>query len=207
MYTPDHYKMTDSDEILDFIKKNSFAILVSQNEGKLIATHIPILIKEDEGEKGFLYGHVAKANRQLENPDKEVLAIFPGPHKYISSSWYESNQSVPTWNYLSVHVYGRLIVLPDVEDRINAVKSVVEYFEDEGSNYSVDDLKTNYFEAMLRGIVAFKIEITEIEGKKKISQNHPAERQQRVIDSLEKIGDEDSTAIVEKMKQNLKKND
>ena len=207
MYTPKHYKMTDKDEIVDFINSNSFAILISNNGGKINATHLPVLLKEDEGEMGFLYAHVAKANRQIENIDEEVLVIFPGPHKYISSSWYESNQTVPTWNYLSVHIYGKIKILPEVEDKISIIRSVVKYFEEEDSGYSVDDLKPSYFEAMLRGITAFKIEITDIEAKKKISQNHPAERQQRVIEHLEKIGDEDSISIVEKMKKNIKKND
>lgn len=200
--------MPDKDEIFDFINKNSFAILVSQNEGKIIATHLPVLLKEDEGDRGFLYGHVAKANRQWENIGQEVLVIFHGAHKYISSSWYETNQAVPTWNYLSVHVYGKIKILQDTEDKIKIIKSVVKYFEDEDSKYSVDDLNTGYFEGLLKGIVAFKIEITDIEGKKKISQNHSENRQQLVIERLEKIGDEDSSEIVEKMKNNLaKKND
>ncbi|MDQ3193777.1 MAG: FMN-binding negative transcriptional regulator, partial [Bacteroidota bacterium] len=123
--------MSDKDEIFDFINKNSFAILVSENEGKINATHLPVLLKKDEGEKGFLYAHVAKANRQWENIDDEVLVIFPGEHKYISSSWYETNQTVPTWNYLSVHVYGRIKILHDIEDKISIIKSVVKYFEDD----------------------------------------------------------------------------
>ena len=90
MYTPKHFKMSDDNEIFEFIHKNSFAILVSQNDGKMKATHIPILLKESEGECGFLYGHMAKVNDQLKNISEEVLVIFPGAHKYISSSWYES---------------------------------------------------------------------------------------------------------------------
>lgn len=204
MYTPKHYKIDDKKEIFDFIDAYSFGILISANNGKLTATHIPFLLKRDEEESGFLYGHIAKANQQWKDLSEDVLVIFPGPHKYISSSWYETDQSVPTWNYLSVHVYGKIKILEDRDDREKIVREAVKYFEDDNSNYKVDNLKSDYFEAMLRGIVAFKIEITNIEGKQKLSQNHSEDRQQRVINKLEKLDDEDSKEIVRRMKNNLK---
>lgn len=195
--------MDDENEIYDFILNNSFAILVSNNEDKLNATHIPLILKKDEGEKGFLYGHVAKANYQMNNISENVLVIFPGAHKYISSSWYESDQTVPTWSYLSVHVNGKIQILEDRESKINILKESVEFFEEKDSSYKIEDLKENYFEGLLKGIIAFKIEIREIEGKKKISQNHPEERQKLVIEQLEKNSDTDSMTIVSKMKEML----
>ena len=195
--------MDDENEIYDFILNNSFAILVSNNEDKLNATHIPLILKKDEGEKGFLYGHVAKANYQMNYISEDVLVIFPGAHKYISSSWYESDQTVPTWSYLSVHVNGKIQILEDRESKINILKESVEFFEEKDSSYKIEDLKENYFEGLLKGIIAFKIEIREIEGKKKISQNHPEERQKLVIEQLEKNSDTDSMTIVSKMKEML----
>ncbi|MEO8446970.1 MAG: FMN-binding negative transcriptional regulator, partial [bacterium] len=152
MYTPEHYKIKDHKEIVEFINKNSFAILITNNKGKINATHLPLLLRSGEGEQGCLYGHVAKANDQWKHPDEEVLVIFSGAHKYISSSWYESNQSVPTWNYLSVHVYGKIKILEDRESKLGIIKDVVKYFEVENSLYKVDDLKPAYFEGLIRGI-------------------------------------------------------
>ncbi|MEO8209315.1 MAG: FMN-binding negative transcriptional regulator [bacterium] len=204
MYTPKHFKINDKIEIFNFIHEHSFAILVSNNTGKLNASHIPVLLKSEEGTNGFLYGHVARANEQLRNIDEEVLVIFPGAHKYISPTWYETNQTVPTWNYLSVHVYGKIKILEEKDDKIKIIKDVVEYFEGKDSSYNVDVLKPDYFEGLLRGIVAFKIEITELQGKQKISQNHPEERQRRVINELDKLNGEDSKEIAVRMKNNLK---
>ncbi|MBK8551108.1 MAG: FMN-binding negative transcriptional regulator [Ignavibacteria bacterium] len=203
MYTPKHFEMTDRDEIFDFIRNNSFAILISTNSGKLNATHLPVLLKSDEGENGYLYAHVAKANHQMKDISEEVLVIFPGAHKYISPAWYETNQTVPTWNYISVHVYGIIKILEDRESKMEIIKDVVKYFEGDESKYKVEDLKESYFEGQLRGITAFKIEITKIEGKKKISQNHPEERQQRVIEKLLSFDDENSNDIAEHMRKNF----
>ena len=199
--------MNDNDEIFDFIHHNSFGILISNNQGKIIATHIPMLLKNNEGDNGFLYGHIAKANQQLNEISGEVLVIFPGAHKYISPTWYETNQTVPTWSYLSVHVYGKLEILEDRKSKIEIIKDVVKYFEGNESGYKVEDLKGNYFEGLIKGITAFKIEITEMQGKKKISQNHPEERQKRVISELEKLDDEYSKEIVLRMKSSLKVKD
>ncbi len=199
--------MNDKDEIFEFINNNSFGILISVNEGKLNATHIPFLLKRDEGENGTLYGHVSKANRQMKDISGEVMVIFPGAHKYISPSWYETNQAVPTWSYLTVHVYGKIEILEDRESKMEIVKEAVRYFEGIESSYKIEDLKENYFEGQIKGITAFRIIITEIQGKKKISQNHSEERQQRVISELEKFSDEDSKKIVSEMKSNLKLKD
>lgn len=197
--------MDDENEIYDFIRQNSFAILVSSDKDKLNATHIPLLLRQNESDKGVLYGHTAKANYQMNDISENVLAIFPGAHKYISSSWYESDQSVPTWSYLSVHVYGRIKILEDRESKIRIVKETVEYFEGKDSTYKLENLEEKYFGNLLNGITAFKIEISEIEGKKKISQNHSEERQNLVINQLENMQDTDSKLIADKMKELLQK--
>lgn len=200
MYTPKHFEMKDIGEIHDFIDKNSFGILVSRNDGRLTGSHIPMLLKKDEGQNGFLYGHIARANHQRINAEEDVLVIFPCAHKYISSSWYETNQSVPTWNYLSVHIYGKIKFTESREEKEKIVRDVVEYFEEENSSYNVDDLKPEYFEGLLKGITAFKIEIVSFEGKKKLSQNHGEERRQRIISKLDSMDDDDSKEISRRMK-------
>ena len=196
--------MDDYNEICEFIDKNSFALLVSTNEGKLNSTHIPVLLKKDAGRYGTLYCHIAKANQQWKDIDEEVLVVFSGPHHYISSSWYETDQSVPTWNYLAVHAYGNLSIIENKEEKIRIIKELTEYFESKDSKYKISGLKQNYFDGLLNGIVAFKIEITKLEGKKKLSQNHSLERQKRVINELDKINDNDAGEISELMKKNLK---
>lgn len=197
--------MDDENEIFDFIRQNSFAILVSSNKNILNATHIPLLLRQNESDKGVLYGHTAKANYQMNDISENVLVIFPGAHKYISSSWYETDQSVPTWSYLSVHINGRIKIIEDKESKIRILKETVEYFEGKESSYKMENLKEKYFENLLNGVTAFKIEISEIEGKKKISQNHSEERQNLVINQLENMQDTDSKLIADKMKELLQK--
>lgn len=196
--------MNDRDEIIDFIHHNSFAILISENEGILNATHVPVLFKSDVGGNGFLYGHISRANLQWKNIDEEVLVVFPGAHKYISPTWYETNQSVPTWSYMSVHARGKIKIFEDRESKIEIVKESVKYFEGKESKYNIEDIDEKYFEGLIKGITAFKIEITQLDGKIKISQNHSEERQKRVINKLEEIEDGDSKIIAEQMKKNLK---
>ncbi|MFZ1321555.1 MAG: FMN-binding negative transcriptional regulator [Ignavibacteria bacterium] len=203
MYIPKHNRMKNEDEIFDFIKSNNFGILVSLNDSKITVTHIPFLLKRGEGKYGELYCHIAKANPQHQNISGEILVIFPGAHKYISSGWYESDQAVPTWNYLSVHVYGELQIINERDDKFEIIKDLEDHFEPDIKKYSLDDLKPEYLENLLKGIVAFKIVITSVEGKEKLSQNHSMQRQKIVIDKLYEIADTDSIIIADKMKNIL----
>src|SRR5687767_5413897 len=109
MYTPAHFAETDLSRLHDAIEAYSFATLVSEHEGELTASHLPLLLNRTAGDQGTLVGHMAKANRQWEQAaGQEVLAIFSGPHAYISPAWYAEERVVPTWNYVAVHAYGRL---------------------------------------------------------------------------------------------------
>ena len=109
MYIPNLYKNENQAEIEQFLHENGFAILVNQTNGKLWATHIPLILGTNSNGKQILIGHISKLNPQAEsfNQNDEVLAIFSGSHSYISSSWYD-HENVPTWNYLAVHVYGKV---------------------------------------------------------------------------------------------------
>src|SRR4051812_6154218 len=113
MYNPHAFRVEDRKSLLDFIRSNSFGILVSRKINGLMATHIPLLVEEmsDGGLK--LIGHMAKANGQWQSDESEVLVIFSGPHTYISPSWYDEPNSVPTWNYVAVHAEGKLKLLDD----------------------------------------------------------------------------------------------
>ena len=128
MYIPEHYRNENQEDIKNFIHQNGFGILINQTNGKLLATHIPLLLEEKDG-KQFLVGHVSKENPQAKSfkTNDEILAIFSGAHTYISSSWYD-HENVPTWNYLAVHIYGK-VKLHSLEESIESLKRLVDKYE------------------------------------------------------------------------------
>jgi len=201
MYIPELYKNENQEEIQNFIHQNGFAILVNQTNGKLWATHIPLLLEEKNG-KQMLVGHISKENPQAESfkTNDEVLAIFHGAHSYISSSWYD-HENVPTWNYLAVHVYGKL-QLHTLDESVEALKRLVNKYEAKSENpIRIEDLsKKTMLQA--RGIVSFEIEIKTIEAKKKLSQNRDDKNYKNIITELEKTNDNQAIAIAAEMKKN-----
>jgi transcriptional regulator len=200
MYIPDIYKNNNPEEVKDFLQKNSFGILINQTNGKLLATHIPIELDTDKNGKDILYGHIAIENPQgkgLTN-DSQILAVFSGPHTYISSSWYD-HENVPTWNYIAVHVYGKIKVL-DYEDSIKSLKKLVDKYEANSENpVRIEDLSEKTMR-QARGIIAFEIEINEIHAVKKLSQNRDEKNYQNIIIELEKKEDYNSKLIANRMK-------
>lgn len=203
MYIPELYKNENQEDIQNFIHQHGFGILVNQTNGKLWATHIPLLLEEKNG-KQFLVGHVSKENPQADsfkNNDK-VLAVFSGAHSYISSSWYD-HENVPTWNYLAVHVYGEVII-HSLDETIEALKRLVNKYEATSEKpIRIEDLsKKTMLQA--RGIVSFEIEITSIEAKKKLSQNRDDKNYQTIISKLENSNDFQAIAIANEMKKNRK---
>lgn len=201
MYIPELYKNENQEDIQNFIHQNGFGILVNQTNGKLWATHIPLLLEEKNG-KQILVGHVSKENPQAESfkSNDEVLAIFSGAHTYISSSWYD-HENVPTWNYLAVHVYGK-VQLHSLEESIEALKKLVDKYEAKSEKpVRVEDLsKKTMLQA--RGIVSFEIEITAIEAKKKLSQNRDDKNYRNIISKLENSNDFLAIEVAKEMKKN-----
>lgn len=200
MYIPSHFKIQDEEIPYAIISKHGFATLFSQHNGVPFATHLPLMLDKD---KKCLYGHFARPNPQWEDIESQnVLAIFHGPHCYISPSWYETNKAVPTWNYVSVHVYGQVEFIAS-EELMNALHELVLKYEEPISPYSLEHVDSNYIDGMMKGIVGFKINIDKIESKAKLSQNHPIERQELVIQRLEQSASEDDRKIASLMKENL----
>ncbi|MDR6968873.1 transcriptional regulator [Flavobacterium arsenatis] len=201
MHIPEDYKNHNLEEIKDFIQKNSFGILVNQSEGKLTATHIPLELDKNEDGKDVLFGHISKENPQwkgFESSDK-VLAIFSGPHSYISSSWYDF-EGVPTWNYIAVHVYGTVKII-EGEALLSSLKKLVDKYEANSENpVRIENLSKKTM-MMTRGIVAFEIEIEEIQAKHKLSQNRDQKNYDTIIVELEKTGNNEAKAIAEEMKK------
>lgn len=200
MYIPKYFQMKNEHEMFRFMVHHSFATLVSQSSSGLGASHLPLTVKADDR---VLYGHFAKANSQWQGLDGQgVLVIFHGPHSYISSSWYETKDAVPTWNYTAVHVKGTLQLLQDEALIDDCLRELIHKYEAPNSSYRYEEVDSKYIASLKKGIVAFKIDIESIEGKAKLSQNHSDERRQRVIEQLKNTNDPESLAIAKLMGQN-----
>jgi transcriptional regulator len=201
MYIPDRYKNKNIDAIKDFLSANAFGILIHQGNQKLQGTHIPMLLDKDKNGKDILVGHMSKANPQWQyfKDNDEILAIFIGPHCYISSSWYQK-ESVPTWNYIAIHVYGKIKIV-EGGSLINDMRMLVDKYEKNSKNpVSVDRLSPKS-RKMLNGVVGFHIEITDIQAAYKLSQNKDETDHKNIIKELEQLEDCQSKAIAEEMKK------
>ncbi|OAI39374.1 transcriptional regulator [Planctomycetaceae bacterium SCGC AG-212-D15] len=185
MYIPTAFAETDPAKLHDFIAAHSFALLVSHLHGELFATHLPLLLDRDAGPAGVLHGHMARANPQWQELEgQNVLAVFSGPHAYVSPTWYEAEEVVPTWNYVAVHAYGTVHLVQEEEPlRQLLVKTVATYEQSMPRPWSIapDDA---FLARMARGVVGFRIEISRLEGKWKLNQNHPEERRRKVAKVL-----------------------
>ncbi|GGF09038.1 FMN-binding negative transcriptional regulator [Flavobacterium limi] len=199
MYTPHIYKNENPEEIRTFLKENSFGILINQTNGKLCATHIPIELDINTDGKEILQGHISKLNPQAEGfaENDHVLAVFTGSHAYISSSWYD-HENVPTWNYIAVHVYGRIKIV-DEATSIQQLKKLVDKYETGSENpVRVENLSAKTMRES-RGIFGFEIEIDEIQATKKLSQSRDDYNFKNIISELEKTENPQAIAVAREM--------
>lgn len=207
MYIPEHFRVRHHEDAIVFMRANPFAILISSTGSGPFATHLPLSIHSQESENGresriVLRGHVAKANphwRYLEQ-EPQCLAIFQGPHAYISPANYAARESVPTWNYAAVHVYGDARLFSSEAELHSMLDELMETFEP-AYRAQWEELNPQYRQNMLRQIVGFEIAPTKIEGKFKLSQNRIKQDQANVIASLEKSPDCVISGVAEMMKQ------
>jgi transcriptional regulator len=207
MYIPEHFRLRHDNDALDFMRANPFAILISTTESGPYATHLPLFVVSEVGDNGseaklVLRGHVAKANPHWhyleQNP--QCLTIFHGPHAYISPSNYGARESVPTWNYAAVHVYGNARLFSSMDDLHQMLHELIETFEPAYRD-QWESLSPKFRENMLRQIVGFEIATTKLEGKFKLSQNRTRQDQVNVIASLEKSNDSVVADVAEMMKE------
>jgi transcriptional regulator len=208
MYIPAHFAADDA-AVEDLLFKHGAADLITLTEDGLLATMLPFAYLPSVGEHGALYGHVARNNDQWRKPAQgESLAIIRGPDSYVSPSWYaakaEHGRVVPTWNYLTAHVYGRLIVHDDpawVEDVVRRLtaKHEAARLASPGQRmpWSPDDAPRKFIEGQLRAIVGLELQITRIEAKAKLSQNRPATDIPGIVDGLAARGDDPMATAVE----------
>ncbi|MCC2686479.1 MAG: transcriptional repressor of sporulation and degradative enzyme production [Paenibacillaceae bacterium] len=204
MYTPKAFEVTDRQTINDFIRKNSFGILFSHSGSEPMASHLPFLLEDEETGHGLLLGHMAKANPQWRDADnQDVIVVFQGPHTYISPTWYNEANTVPTWNYVAVHAYGKFNVINDKQRVQLIIENTVNFYESAMPNPWSVDLSSAFMEALMGAIVAFEITIHRVEGKWKLSQNHSLERRNKVIAALEDQQSENSDQIAKLMHRTM----
>jgi transcriptional regulator len=190
MYDYPHYKEHDREKIIDFMRAHPFITLIGcTNNNRIEVTQLPVLIEEKE-RKIFLHGHMARKSdhhKALEE-NSNVLALFTGPHSYVSGTWYAGNpQQASTWNYISVHARGRLSFLGE-EELIGLLKRLSLHFENGNVNSSTvyDNLPDEYKSKLVKAIVAFEIEVTELENVFKLSQNRDEKSYDNIIAELKK---------------------
>lgn len=201
MYIPTRFLETDRETILSFVEQNGFATLITFDGEKPIATHTPLLVERAENDRINLVGHIARANPQWKTfaAAGEVLAVFAGAHAYISPRWYaEPTQNVPTWNYQSIHAYGKSQILTEKSGLIEILRRLIAKYEPE-TGYSLETVSPEIVERLVKGIVGFRIVVSRFEAAFKLSQHRP-EYHAGVISGLTENGDENSLLIAEAMR-------
>jgi transcriptional regulator len=202
MYIPPFNRVEDPRKIRDFIHAHGFATLVTQEDGGMQASHLPVLLDES-GEGDSIRGHMARANGQWRSFDgaREVLCMFHGPHAYVSPSWYEARVAVPTWNYAVVHAYGVARVEADAAFLKKVIWDTTSKYESRMPAPWGMDLPQEYLESMMRAIVAFSIRVTRVEAKFKFGQNRPPADQAGMLRGLEESGDPQGRSLAEMIRR------
>jgi transcriptional regulator len=198
MYTPKFNQVSDRSILIEAMQSYSFAILIgplgsTEDPGPHHATHLPLVVKDD-GPHGILEGHFAKANPHWHSlANRETLVVFPGPHSYVSPSLYAEELSVPTWNYIAIHACGTLTLVEDDAGKESLLGRLIEA-NDQKYSEQWRNLPDGFRRTMLAGIVGFRIPITRIEGKFKISQNRP-EADRRNVHGAHAVGTPDQQQL------------
>ena len=197
MFVPAPFAFKKKTEQLAFIDEYAFAVLVSQN---LQATHIPLLARQD-GDDLVLEGHVARGNPHWKKLDNtESLAVFAGPHAYISPGWYASSPNVPTWNYVAVHAKGQLNALDDAAT-LEVVDRIMDKFEPDMARPESGSEQADYQQKLLRGIVGIQLRVTSLEGVRKLGQHKSAADKAGVYNGLVNTGRHDALDLIDYMQR------
>jgi transcriptional regulator len=201
VYLPPHFAETRESVLVAHIERHDFGMLVTQGTEGLIASQVPFLVEQRDS-RLFLLGHLARANPQCADLDGEALAVFAGPHAYISPGWYEAGPAVPTWNYASVHAYGAARTVADAGWLRDLLRRLSDRHEArEAAPWRMQDLPEPYVQGMLTGIVGFEIAVARLDGKFKLSQNRPAADRPRIIAALDARGDENAAGVAALMRE------
>ena len=191
MFQPPYFKQKDNNGMLEFIRNDPLATIVTQSENGLTVNHIPLLLKTRQN-SNVLQGHIAKANNMWKDyqAEKESVAIFTGPQSYISPNWYPSkkrdHKAVPTWNYTAVHARGLIKFIHDKDWLLEHLTNLSDFNEQNMQKpWHLSEAPEDYIKSMLPAIVGFEMEITNMSGQSKMSQNHNVENRQGVISGLQ----------------------
>ncbi|PYE53032.1 FMN-binding negative transcriptional regulator [Deinococcus yavapaiensis] len=197
MYLPAHFQEDDPAALLAFMRAHPFAVVVTAPSGVPFASHVPLLIDEDESGTVTLRSHLARANKQWTHFEAgEVLVIFGGPHALVHPAWYESQPNVPTWNYVVVHAYGTATLVHDAERvRDIAYGLVREHTPDMAA------VPADFERRLLAGVVTFELRVTRLQGKFKLSQNKTALDREQVARQLEGSGRDEERAVAALMRE------
>ena len=202
MYIPSLNKFDDQQEVIRFMQRYSFATIVTVKDGIPTATHLPFIVTQKR-DQIILKSHFAKANPQSNDIiDNRALVIFTEPHAYISPKHYEKAESVPTWNYLAVHAYGKCVLLDGEANKAALLKETIESFD---ADYlkQWDGLPDSFKQGMMKGIVAFEIAVDDLQAKKKLSQNKTTAERESIINELsqaENANEKDIAAYMSSLK-------
>jgi transcriptional regulator len=205
MYTPGRHKESDPKALLEFMKRYSFATMVTAGNNEPIATHVPFVV-EERHEKIFLLTHIARANNQWKDfENRRVLVIFHEPHAYVSASFYDSKEDVSTWNYVAVHAYGAARIVSERREIESLFIKTFDFYDPSFREQWKNDLSEGYKESLIARIVACEIEVTDLQGKKKLSQNYSADEVRRISDALSRSDNTQEKTVGEMMREELKK--
>jgi len=201
MYIPKLNLATDKSEIVSFMQQFSFATIITAKNNIPVATHLPFLVSIKD-ENVILTSHFAKANDQWKDiEDFKNLIIFSEPHAYISPKHYDKELEVPTWNYISVHAYGQGKLLTETAKAFEILEATIDNYE-ASYRQQWESFPEDYKLKMVKGIVAFEITVTDLQAKKKLSQNKTEAEKNKIIDSLSKSNDTNEKLIAKYMKDN-----
>jgi len=204
MYVPRFNEVSDRGILVEAMRAYSFAILFGPVDETIAAvqhraTHLPLIVR-DEGPHGVIEGHFAKANPHWQAlADRETLVVFPGPHSYVSPSLYFEQTSVPTWNYIAVHAYGKLQLVEEEAGKEALLFNLIEANEPAYAD-KWRGMPQDYRRKLLAGIVGFRIPIARVEGKFKLSQNR-SEADRRGVEAAHEAGNDDQRALADWMKR------
>jgi transcriptional regulator len=188
MYSPPYNRVEDRRELVEFMRANSFALLVTATGGAPMASHLPVTV--EDGDAGLvIHSHMARPNPQWQEFfEDEVLVVFSGPHAYVSPRWYEATERVPTWNYAAVHAYGRVRVTSDKATKHASQRRLVAGLDPQWLP-KFDALRPEYVAQMLEGIVTFDVAVTRLETRWKLSQNRGRREQELIAAELDRSDD------------------
>lgn len=202
MYSPAYNQLENRAELLEFMRANSFVLLVTGTGGTMHASHLPVTVHE-RNQKICLDMHMARNNPQWrEFFDDEVMVVFSGPHAYVSPRWYEEQERVPTWNYAAVHAYGIPKLIQERKIKQESQRRLIEMLDPQWLP-KFDALRKEYVDRMLDGIVNFEIEVARLETRWKLSQNRSRREQELIAAQLDKSQDSVERALAELTRRHL----